>query len=163
MFKALLTYSTDIKQLLDWVFLLEGITRDKRLQLVNFFKRHYPEIPLPTIWRLREKLQALTNIEPIWYHCCPKICIAYTGSYQSLEACPKCQTSRYFPNSRKAQKRWPFFPLLPRLIRQFNGVDAEKLTTYRAKFDNVPQTAALKDVFNGRWYQELRKKGFFTR
>jgi hypothetical protein len=142
---------------------MEGVTRAKRLELQNFFKRHYPDAELPTIWRLREKLQSLTNIEPVWYHCCPKICIAYTGTYAELSACPKCHISRCFPGTTKPRKKWPFYPIGPRLIRQYAGEDAERLMRYRAGFDHEDESGDIKDVFSAKWYQELRDKGFFSR
>jgi hypothetical protein len=144
---------------------MEKLTREQRVELQNYFKKHHPDVALPTIWRLREKLQNLAKIEPIWYHCCPNSCAAYTGTYADLDACPskKCGLSRYDPATKKPRKRWPYYPISPRLIRQFSGVDAEKLTRYRASFDAQPDTAPLKDVFSGRWYKELRNKGYFSR
>ena len=159
----------DTRKLVDWVYLLEGMTRKKRQEMLAWFTLHHPDIQLPTIWRIQAKLEKLTGIKPVWYHCCKNSCMAYTGEFSDLEACLECSTPRYntqtLTRESKPLKKWLFIPLIPRLKHQFSTKYAAELSTYRAQFQlqSTNETVVSKDIFNGRIYQDLLRTGVFKR
>lgn len=151
----------DLALLVDWIKFIDGVTRSKRLQLKELFQQHFPHVKLPSIWRINEKLESMLQLKPQVLQCCPNICEAYTGAKAEALTCSFCGTARYYEGSLRPRKEWIYFPLLPRLQKQYQDLHrAEKLTTYRAKFDN-PRTENrwdITDVFDGELYQELLHK-----
>jgi hypothetical protein len=153
---------------------MDGITRKKRQEIKEFFKRHFVQITLPTIWRINEKLAKHTGIIPVWYDCCINSCMAFTGpsadddhctapKYRSKPNGPRCNEARYYPGTTRSRKKWLYIPLLQRLVKQFGSEQARVLTEYRASFDSK-SCSDLTDIFDGELYQELRTlKGLFTR
>ena len=147
------------------------MTRKKRQEMLGFFRRHYPHIQLPTIWRLLEKLEKLTGVVPEWYECCPHSCVAFTEEYSSLDKCPwkDCGQLRYHPRTSngklRPRKRWLYLPIVPRLRQLYASSCAEELSTYRAGFvrRREDQETTLTDIFDAKMYQDLLKKGFFAR
>jgi hypothetical protein len=67
-------------------------------------------------WRLRW----LSGVVLIEHDMCPRTCVAFTGPYSELDACPRCSTPRYFPNSDKPQRRFTTVPIGP-VIQAFYG------------------------------------------
>ena len=153
---------------MDCVYLLEGMTRKKRQEMIAWFQVYHPQIKLPTIWRLMAKMEKLTGIKPLWFHCCKNSCMAYTGEYSQLTACRICHTPRYdtqtWTEKSRPLKRWLFLPLLPRLKHQFSGKYSTMLSTYRAEFGVHDSARSFtKDIFSGRVYQTLLRNGNFPR
>jgi hypothetical protein len=54
---------------------------------------------------IRAKVERLTGITQIQTDMCINSCIAYTGPFESLEACPKCAMSRYEDPSTTSEQR----------------------------------------------------------
>ena len=162
--QSLTTYFVDIRQLVDWIYLTEGITRKKRVELKAFFKRWFPQIhsSIPTIWRLREKLEKLAGITPVRYDCCVNSCMAFTGDYSEWRACLHCGQDRYYNNSEKPRKTWIYVPLTPRLMQQFSGPLAGDLMQYRSQ-STTRSDGKIRDIFDGKHYKDLVVEGFFSR
>ena len=51
---------------------------------------------------------------------CPNTCVAYTGLYEELDACPRCSMSRYLPNTNASWKQFTTVPIGP-VIQAFYG------------------------------------------
>lgn len=158
---------TDLDRLIDWIYLLEGIPRRKRQEMVKFYATHF-KIKSPTIWRVEEKLRALTGIKPIWYDCCINSCFAFTGQYAKASYCPHkdCGEPRWRDQvgseEPRARKRWLYIPLKERLIHQYKESPyAGELSTYRAGFDESRSGRGFTDIFDGNLYKDLKERGFF--
>lgn len=156
----------------DWVQLLDGITREKQLAIKEFFERWFPTTAkaLPSIWHTDRIMQKHTGIVPQWWDCCINSCMAYTGVYEDSANthCTYCKAPRFYSylgqrNQQKARKRFLYIPLAPRLRRQFMTDQAKVLTSYRAAFD-TRAVGDITDVFDGEIYQDLRwNQGLFNR
>jgi len=155
---------------IDWIMLLDGITRKKQLEIKAYFTRHFPHIGLPTVWNINKKLEGVTGILPQWEECCINSCMAFTGEYKddSNRRCLHCNELRYFDQplrngQQKPRKRWLYLPLIPRLQRQYMSEKASTLSTYRAGFDGKAPGGSYTDVFDGDLYLKLRQQGLFNR
>jgi hypothetical protein len=136
------------------------VSRKKQQEIKEFFQRHFPDISLPTIWRINEKLSSHTGIRPVWYDCCINSCMAFTGDATNDAHCTALKdkpkptgrrcNARYFEGTVKPRKRWLYIPLLPRLIRQFKSEQADVLSEYRASFDDPTPGRDFCDIFNGQ-------------
>ena len=56
---------------------------------------HSPHIDLQSYYRTTCLVSKITGIESVVHHMCMNLCIAYTGPFLYLEACPVCSEPRY--------------------------------------------------------------------
>ena len=117
-----------------------------------------PKMRLPSLRRMKERLQRLTHIKRETFDCCPNSCMAFTGEYKAATNCSYCNEDRYVDENGKARKSWSYIPLVSRLKLQYlNPSRAKVLTNYRHGF-NLGSTGGvdrLRDVFDGRLYREF--------
>ena len=116
-----------------------------------------PLRPIHSYKVIHAKLERLTGITQIQTDMCINSCIAYTGPFKSLDACPKCATSRYEhpvttseqrqenpaegeesrSNSRgvvrKARKQYYTIPLGPQLQALWRTPEGAERTLYRQR------------------------------
>src|SRR6266702_4656476 len=72
-----------------------------------------PGDPFLSFDQVKRRVRWLSGVVPIEHDMCLNTCIAYTGPYRELDACPYCSTSRYIPGSKKAQRRFSTIPIGP--------------------------------------------------
>jgi len=53
------------------------------------------DLELPSYYKVKHLVADLTGIESVMHHMCVNSCIAYTGPFLDLEACPVCSEPRY--------------------------------------------------------------------
>ena len=58
----------------------------------TFNKLHFafPQASIDTLKNTEKYIQSLSGFQPVCYDCCPSLCICYTGPYETLLKCPKC-------------------------------------------------------------------------
>ena len=59
------------------------------------FLCHSPYIDLPSYYRTTRLISEITGIESVVHHMCINSCVAYTGPFLSLKACPICLEPQY--------------------------------------------------------------------
>lgn len=62
----------------------------------------YLDVELYSYHVTRNKLENSTGITEIQTDMCPENCVAYTGPFECLDACPECGTSRYDEDASKS-------------------------------------------------------------
>jgi hypothetical protein len=62
----------------------------------------------------------LSGVVPIQHDMCPGSCVAYTGPYSDLDACPSCSTPCFLPDTQTPQKCFTTVPIGP-VIQAFYG------------------------------------------
>lgn len=171
----------DLQKWIDWVLTIDGITRTKQSEIVQFANKHYG-ILFPSTYGITKRLKEITKLEYQFYDVCPNSCMAYTGKYKDLDRCtqkiklPKgktrpCEEARYHAKirpdgTRRPRKQMLYISILARLNNQFrNRSQAETMTTYRASFDNRKGDDCQDDVFAGDLYQKYHRGdlGLFKR
>jgi hypothetical protein len=98
----------------------------------------------------------ISGISPTLYDCCPNSCCYYIGPHAELDKCPYCESSCYNADGR-AQKKFTYVPLIPRLVSLFKNADFVDKMQYRAGTDpksrphqHVP--GMVTDIFDGTHY-----------
>jgi hypothetical protein len=54
-----------------------------------------PHIDLPSYYRTTRLVSEITGVESVVHRMCINSCVAYTGPFLNLEACPICSEPRY--------------------------------------------------------------------
>lgn len=81
--------------------------------LEHAYPAQEPSNELLSLHRVKEYLRDLTGVSPIVHDMCPNSCAAYTGPWQSLDACPVCKAPRYDPRTGKPRQHFSTMPIAP--------------------------------------------------
>nr|VWP00054.1 Zn(2)-C6 fungal-type domain-containing protein [Ganoderma boninense] len=92
--------------------------------------------PIPTYEQVKKLIGELTGITTIQTDMCPNTCVAYTGPFATLLACPKCGETRYEPVALDRDKRIPrrtflTFPLGPQLQAMWANPESARAMRHR--------------------------------
>lgn len=107
-------------------------------------------------WAIIHRVSILSCVEPVWYHCCVKSCLAYTGNDSAAEFCRLCKAPRYTATTRKPRRLFCFLPIIPRLQGYFQNAKMVEQLLYRHKYEHKP--GIIADVFDSLHYRTLRKQ-----
>jgi Transposase family tnp2 len=134
---------------------------DNRAAILRFS----PDADIPSYYRTRHLISEITGVESVVHNMCVNSCIAYTGPFLDLEACPMCSEPRYdqFRLRSSRGKTWiarqefhtiPVGPQLQALYRKPGSTaHAHYLRKERARvLSDVNQTGYLdkySDVLHG--------------
>ena len=81
---------------------------------------HNPDNPLLSFDQVKRRVRWLSGVVPLEHDMCTNSCVAYTGPYSELEACPRCAEPRYIRGTTKPQKQFSTIPIGP-VIQAFYG------------------------------------------
>lgn len=128
-------------------------------------QRRVPSLSLPSYYKAKRLVADLTGIEPIVHHMCINSCIAYTGPFSELEACPKCSQSRYDEFRLQAssgtekipRKEFHTIPMGPQLQALYRDPDSARCAHYLreerskvvAEIDRRGFLEAYSDILHG--------------
>jgi len=76
------------------------------------------EDKLPSVFKLKSRLEELSGLTPDIYHCCVNTCLCFSGQFSDLEMCPVCEEPRYDAR-RRPRNIFKFLPIIPRLQNLF--------------------------------------------
>lgn len=113
----------------------------------------FPSEPIPTVDACRSRLQFLSGLKPVKYHCCINSCCCFTGPHANLLACPYCGEARY-SSEKKPRKYFNYLPFIPRLVAMYANPDKNKEMRYRA-FEHSHSPDNITDVFDSHIYRRL--------
>ena len=107
-------------------------------------------------YAITRRLAVLSGIEPSYYDCCPKSCIAYTGDYALSQQCPLCSQTRFREGpQQKPRRQFCYIPIIPRLQNFFANTKTIEELLYRHNYHMVP--GIISDVFDSEHYRNLTK------
>ena len=78
----------------------------KFLAVLNFL----PDLDIPSYYKIKRLVASLTGIEPLVHDMCVNSCLAYTGPFLDLNACPLCSEPRYDRTSLQSSSGWEKIP-----------------------------------------------------
>ncbi|KAF9025386.1 hypothetical protein BDP27DRAFT_1248345, partial [Rhodocollybia butyracea] len=110
------------------------------------------ELNLNSEWKTIQRMHQLAEIEPQWYDCCIRGCMAYTGNYSELDVCQYCKEPRHNQQG-KSKRQYCYIPLIPRIKGFFQNKSMIKLMQYRHNYSIDPD--AISDVFDSDGYRNL--------
>jgi Transposase family tnp2 len=120
--------------------------------------RAFPNDSIPTIDIARSRVQFLSGVNAVRYHCCINTCCCFVGPHATRDRCPYCDEPRYTPGSdTEPRKTYAYIPLIPRLIGMCANADKMKEMGYRAnEHEHIP--GRTTDVFDSTQYRRLLGK-----
>jgi hypothetical protein len=115
----------------------------------------FPNDSVPTIDVTKSRVQFLSGVKPVRYHCCVNSCCCFVGPHEDRVQCPYCGESRYQPGSTDApRKTFAYIPLIPRLIGMCSSAIEMKAMRYRA-YEHKKTPGKSTDVLDGNQYGSL--------
>ncbi|KAJ6459140.1 hypothetical protein C8R47DRAFT_1328050 [Mycena vitilis] len=93
-----------------------------------YLERH-PENEVLSLAQIKRKVAEWSGVVPIESHMCREGCVAYTGPYADLAACPTCSLPRV--DMTGSAQRFYTIPLGPQLQALFSTPDSAKKMHYR--------------------------------
>ena len=129
---------------------------DKFLMRVKRFSK----CDLDTLYKMKKRLEELSELMAESYDCCVKSCLAFTGPHKELKACPRCQKPRYRQNGQP-MKTYRYIPFIPRLMAFFLNQELNKRMRYRSEGHpkaRADKSGHMSDVFDGTHYRDLLEK-----
>jgi hypothetical protein len=143
---------SDLTLLRTYALKLEERLTDKAFNKLRFV---FPQAPIDTLKNTEKRVQFLSGFQPVRYQCCPSSCVCYTGPYETLNKCPKCNTDRYKADGTTPQAIYEYLPIIPRLRAMLASTSYATKMQYRSKHETDPTT--ITDIFDGTHYHSLRE------
>jgi Transposase family tnp2 len=118
----------------------------------------FPESQVPSIDIAKSRVQFLSGVKPVRYHCCVNSCCCFVGPHAHRDNCPYCREPRYYPGSNKEpRKTFAYLPVIPRLIGMCANADKMEEMGYRAN-EHVHIPGRTTDVFDSTHFRSLLGK-----
>jgi Transposase family tnp2 len=143
---------SDLTLLRTYFLKLEERLTDKVFNKLHFA---FPQSPIDTLKNTEKHVQFLSGFQPVHYHCCPSSCICYTGPYETLKACPKCNINRYKADGTTPQAFFEYLPIIPCLHAMLVNSSYATKMQYRSKYKDHPMK--LTNIFGGTHYRSLQE------
>lgn len=110
---------------------------------------HNPSSPLLSFNQVKHHIQWLLGVVPLEYNICRNSCVAFTGPYSNLVACPHCPEPHYVPGSTmKAQKCFSTIPISPVIQAFYSSHTYSKEMHYLEK--KLAENYEIVTVTNGK-------------
>ena len=130
-------------------------------------ERRFPGSKLLSLEKVKQLTTEITGVSSISDHMCITSCVAYTGPFKTLEACPICHEPRFDAQGkpRKVFLTIPVGPLLQALKRdkdraialRYRTLHTKALLSEIEKHDGFPNI--YTDFFDGTQYLESFDQG----
>jgi hypothetical protein len=121
----------------------------------NKLRYAFPQSPIDSLKNTEKRVQFLSGFQPVRYHCCPSSCVCYTGPYESLTKCPKCNIDRHKADGMTPQAYYEYLPIIPRLRAMLANSSYARKMQYRSNRQHDPMK--ITDIFDGTHYRSLRE------
>jgi Transposase family tnp2 len=143
---------SDLTLLHAYALKLEEHLTDKAFNKLCFI---YPQAPIDSLKNTEKHVQFLSGFQPVHYHCCPFSCVCYTGPYETLKKCPKCNADQYKADHMTPQAIYNYLPIIPHLCVMLASTSYATKMQYRSKHETDPMK--ITDIFDGTHYHSLRE------
>ena len=130
--------------------------------------RCYPNDPFLSFWQVKQRVEQLSGVVPVFSDMCPSTCVGFTGPLADCDRCPLCGTDRYRSGTQVPQRQFVTIPLGPVIQALYGSPETVGKMHYRdqatAKILEYAQLhgGMLKeynDTTCGRDYLEAVKAG----
>ncbi|KAG5640942.1 hypothetical protein DXG03_006598, partial [Asterophora parasitica] len=116
----------------------------------------YPEDPFLSFNQVK-RVETLSEVVPIHHDMCIDSCLAFTGPYAKLNACPICLKSRIDPKTKKPRRQFTTIPIgsvlqslygSPKIAEQMHYLERRlmELSDYVKKNGKLPQFEDFANV-----------------
>jgi len=127
--------------------------------------RFLPDLVLPSYYKITRIVADITGVESVVHHMCVNSCIAYTGPFLDLDACPRCFEPRYDQSRLQSSsglekvphQEFHTIPIGPQLQALYRSPDSASRAHYLrdemcctiADFDQTGGLNEYSDVLHG--------------
>jgi hypothetical protein len=156
---------------LDLYLSISNVSQETYTSVRKAILRRYPDEDIPSYHRIKKYVAELSGVCSIEHDMCIKSCIAYTGPFKELQACPECGELRFDPFTKKARQQLHTIPLGPQLQAIRRGAQSSLEANYRlAATEKIMKDLDLydgkipliKDFFFGQAYIDKVDEGFIN-
>ncbi|KZT34292.1 hypothetical protein SISSUDRAFT_955653, partial [Sistotremastrum suecicum HHB10207 ss-3] len=102
----------------------------------------------------RRQIRLLSGIKTFLIDCCPKSCMAFTGSFENLTQCLHCQSNRYSA-SGNALLRFQYLSITSILQALYGGRTSAKAMRYRSLHHHDSPPGHIRDIYDSGIYKKL--------
>jgi hypothetical protein len=141
---------SDLTLLRAYALKVEECLTDKAFNKLRFA---FLQSPIDSLKNTEKHVQFLSGFQPMCYHCCPFSCVCYTGLYESLNKCPKCNIDQYKVDGMTPQAIFEYIPIIPHPLAMLTSSSYARKMQYRSKCKYDPTT--ITDIFDGTQYHSL--------
>lgn len=143
----------DIRLSIDLFLSVSNASQETYSSVRAAILRRYPNSQILSFHQVKRKVTELSGVVSTVHDMCPNLCIAYTGPYANLEACPKCRESRFdliklaASHGEKKVSRQEFhtIPLGPQLQALWRSPESARAMKYRHRQTEII-LAQLRDT-----------------
>jgi hypothetical protein len=130
--------------------------------------RRHPDDDIPTYSQIKSRIVEITGVESTEHDMCIKSCLAYTGPFTELSACPECGESRYDSVTKKTRQTFHTMLLGPQLQALWRDRESAERMLYRRRITamilelleaNGGILPSYDDYFYGSDYIEAVRSG----
>ena len=122
----------------------------------NKLRFAFPQALLDTIKSTEKRVQFLSGFQPVRYSCCVSSCVCFTGPYEDLQQCPKCNADRYKADGTTPRAYFEYLPIIPRLRAMVANTLYARKMQHRSNRTRDP--TKLTDIFDGAHLISLLRK-----
>ena len=141
---------SDLTLLRAYALKLEERLTDKEFNKLCFA---FPQSPIYSLNNTEKHIQFLSGFQPVCYCCCPSSCVCYTGLYETLKKCPKCNTDYYKANGTTPQEIYEYLPIIPHLHTMFVSTSYAMKMQCQSKHEADP--TKITNIFDSTHYHSL--------
>jgi len=91
----------------------------------------YPDNPFLLFDQMKQHIEQLSGVVPIYYNMCQDTCIGFTGPLADCECCPICGTDHYRSDTREPCRLFVTIPLGPVIQALYASPDTADKMHYR--------------------------------
>jgi hypothetical protein len=130
--------------------------------------RRYPEDSIPSYDQVKKIVTDITGVASVVHPMCKNSCVAFTGPFADLDKCPKCQTDKICPTTKKPYQEFHTILIGPLLQALWRDPSSAQRFYYRrwktweiiAELQqNSGHLSSYDDFFYGSDYLENVKNG----
>src|SRR6267142_6705508 len=120
--------------------------------------RRFPDINIPLYYKAKRLVSNLTGIGSVVHHMCINSCIAYTGPFLELDACPLCSEPQYdhyrsSEEQRVPQQKFHTIPIGSQIQALYRSPESASHTSYLHKersyvLSELDQKGCLDEYLN---------------
>ena len=96
-------------------------------------KRRHPEDQIPSHDQIKRRIEDITGVGSISHAMCKNSCMAFTGPLSELDACPRCGTPKFCPETKKLHQEFVTIPIAPILQAMWRDPGSAIRLSYRRR------------------------------
>ena len=120
-------------------------------ETITAIRLAYPEDDILSLDQVKRRISRLTGIYAIEKDMCPNTCLAYTGPFETLEACTRCKQPRFDESTKKPRQKFYTLPIGPVV----QAMKRQTITCEKMDYFSKRTQEALKELLEKGIVEQL--------